>query len=204
MWKLFTSTLVCTLVVGCSVLPGAPDPDTGARSMDARGQLAAEPVPDISPDVERQYQNALRLIRDSNRDAARQLLVEITRAQPELAGPWTNLGRLYAQDEDWDAARAAFSQAIAANPSNCAAHNEYGVLLRKLGEFNAALAQYQACLAIAPDHADAYYNLGILYELYLGRLEDALAAYRHYLELSPNPENKVKIWVTDLERRLDS
>jgi tetratricopeptide (TPR) repeat protein len=104
----------------------------------------------------------------------------------------------------FEAARAAFERAIATNPGNCSAHSEYGVMLRKLGEFNAALTQYQACLAASPDHAETYYNLGILYELYLGRLDDALDAYREYQKLRPEPDKKVQGWIADLERRQKS
>ena len=53
-----------------------------------------------------------------------------------------------------------------------------------------------------PGFKDAYLNLGILYELYLGRLPEALAAYRQYQSLSSEPNRKVVGWVVDLERRL--
>ena len=199
MWKTFTSALLVAGLAACGANPERTEMSGG----DAPGR-AVSVSPDVSPEVERQYQDALALIRDSNRQAARELLLRITREQPRLSGPWTNLGRIYLQDGDHDAARNAFEQAVAANPGNCAARSEYGVMLRKLGEFEAALGQYQACLAARPDHAPTYYNLGILYELYLGRLGDALAAYRHYLELVPEPDKKVQGWVTDLERRAKS
>jgi len=44
--------------------------------------------------------------------------------------------------------------------------------------------------------------LGILYELYLGRLDDALQAYQTYQTLSENPDMRVAGWVSDLERRI--
>ena len=183
MWKTFTSALLVAGLAACGANPERTEMSGG----DAPGR-AVSVSPDVSPEVERQYQDALALIRDSNRQAARELLLRITREQPRLSGPWTNLGRIYLQDGDHDAARNAFEQAVAANPGNCAARSEYGVMLRKLGEFEAALGQYQACLS----------------ELYLGRLGDALAAYRHYLELVPEPDKKVQGWVTDLERRAKS
>jgi len=160
--------------------------------------------PVVGAEVESTYEAALEQIRASNRTAARELLLKVTKADPGLAGPWINLARLHMIDEDYVAAREALDKAVAANPTNCVAYTEYGVLLRKLGEFEAAQEKYQACLAVSPSHADTYYNLGILYELYLGRMEDALVAYRQYLELSPDPEAKVRGWVTDLERRLNS
>ena len=164
-----------------------------------------QPLPvEVSAQVKATYDAALQEIRASNRAAAKTLLEEVTSAQPNLAGPWINLARLQIGDEDYVSARASLDRALAANPSSCVAYNEYGVLLRKLGEFAAAQEKYQACLNTSPEHADTYFNLGILYELYLGRLEDALAAYRHYLEFSDDPQPRVQGWVADLERRIES
>ena len=50
-----------------------------------------------------------------------------------------------------------------------------------------------------------YLNLGILYEVYLGKLPQALEAYREYQELQASvgaEDARVKGWVIDLERRL--
>lgn len=199
MWKTFTSLILAAGLAACGSSPSRPQ-----TSSDTAAEPNLASAPEVSPEVERQYQQALALIRQSNLDAARQLLLEITRREPGLSGPWTNLGRIYSLEGDHDAARNAFESAVAANPDNCAARSEYGVMLRRLGEFEAALAQYQACIAVQPDHAPSYYNLGILYELYLGRFDEALAAYRHYLELAPEPDRKVEGWIADLERRAGS
>lgn len=199
MWKTFTSLILAAGLAACGSSPTRPE-----MSGDAVAEPKVASAPEVSPEVERQYQDALALIRQSNRDAARQLLLDITQREPGLSGPWTNLGRIYSLEGNHDAARKAFESAVAANPGNCAARSEYGVMLRKLGEFDAALAQYQACIAAQPDHAPTYYNLGILYELYLGKFDEALAAYRHYLELTPEPDKKVEGWIADLERRAGS
>ena len=196
---------VAGLLQGCagssplSIVPGM-----GNDRVEKRVAVDRAPQPVVKAEVEAAYQAALDQIRASNRAAARQLLLMVTQSEPGLAGPWINLARLDMQDENYVAAREALDKAIAANPSNCVAYTEYGVLLRKLGEFEAAQEMYQACLAVSPSHADTYYNLGILYELYLGRMQEALIAYRQYLELSPEPEPKVRGWVTELERRLDT
>lgn len=204
MLKVFISGLLAVVLAACGSNPERPEVvSAGAEASSARG-TTAQPAPEVSPQVQQRYENALALIREKNRDAARSLLLEITREQPGLSGPWTNLGRIYLQDGDQDSARKAFERAVATNPGNCAAHSEYGVMLRKLGEFDAALGQYKACLAAQPDHANTYYNLGILYELYLGKLDEALDAYRQYLQLTKTPDKKVEGWVADLERRARS
>ena len=43
---------------------------------------------------------------------------------------------------------------------------------------------------------------GILYELYLGRFDDALKAYQTYQTLTDTPDLRVAGWVSDLQRRL--
>ncbi len=200
---------VAGLLQGCAGSSPLASPFSmipGMNNDRAENREAADPVqqPVVKAEVEATYQAALDQIRASNRAAARELLEKVTQAEPGLAGPWINLARLDMQDENYIAAREALDKAVAANPSNCVAYTEYGVLLRKLGEFEAAQEMYQACLAVSPSHADTYYNLGILYELYLGRMQDALIAYRQYLELSPEPEPKVRGWISELERRLNT
>ena len=128
----------------------------------------------------------------------------MTDSQPELAGPWVNLGQVYLKLDKEEEARLAFRKAIAANPANCAAYNQLGVLSRQMGDFAQAENHYLKCLSAQPDSADVYLNLGILYELYLGRLQEALGAYRQYQNLSVEPDRKVAGWVLDLERRTGS
>jgi Flp pilus assembly protein TadD len=135
---------------------------------------------------------------------AEALLLQVTDDQPELAGPWINLAQVFLIQEREEHAVAALEQAVLANPGNCAARTDLGVLLRRRGEFDAAESHYLACLEYQPDFQAAYLNLGILYDLYLGRLNEALAAYRQYQALAANPDGQVNGWVVDLERRLGS
>ncbi len=97
-----------------------------------------------------------------------------------LSGPWVNLGAVYEALGDNDAAQQAYKKAIDANPNNCAAYVDLGVLSRRAGDFLSAEANYLACTQRVPNFREAYLNLGILYELYLGRLDDALKAYQTY------------------------
>jgi len=91
--------------------------------------------------------------------------------------------------------------ANATDPASCDARTERAVELRRQGEFDAAEQHYLACLADRPDYGLAYLNLGILYELYLGRLDQALDAYRRYQALAGQPDPRVTHWMQDIERR---
>lgn len=193
MWKSFTSALAAGIVLaGCASAPPGPLPEPDAVAPEVRGRNAEA------------FERAVALLREERLTQAEALLLAITDDQPELAGPWINLAHIYQHQQRDEDALLALEQAVLANPENCAARNELGVLLRRRGAFSDAEAHYLACLAHDPDFRPAHLNLGILYELYLGRLEDALAAYRRYQHLGGAPDRRVDVWVVDLERRVGS
>lgn len=195
--------LALALLQGCATLPGGQgDAPAGApATRDGLGE-AAVPEPAVLPHNCERFTRATALAREGRLVEAEALLLQITDDQPELAGPWINLARVFVDQERPDDAVSALQQAVLANPANCAARTELGVLLRRRGEFAGAEAHYLACLEHQPDYQAAYLNLGILYDLYLGRLDDALAAYEHYQSLAAEPDRQVNVWVVDLQRRL--
>jgi Tfp pilus assembly protein PilF len=148
------------------------------------------------------FEQALTAIQAQRYTEAESLLKELTARDPLLSGPWVNLGGVYEALGDNDAAQHAYKKAIDANPNNCAAYVDLGVLSRRAGDFLTAEANYLACAQRVPNFREAYLNLGILYELYLGRLDDALKAYQTYQTLSESPDMRVAGWVSDLERRI--
>lgn len=160
------------------------------------------PVPTLKGNTAEEFEMAVSFLQEGRYDEALALLRHITAEQPELAGPWINLGQVYVALEAPEEARQAFESAVAANPYNCTAHNELGLLSRQNGDFEAAERHYLSCLERVPGNDAAHLNLGILYELYLGRLNEALASYRQYQALQAEEDRRVKGWVMDLERRL--
>ncbi len=213
-WKPFTDTpargaraaaslLLATLLAACAAVPTGELPVAGPPGGgEAREPAAVVPVPEVDGRVAAEFEEAVRLLREERFSDAEVLLRSITREAPELAGPWINLGQVYVALGQPEEARRAFEAGAAANPYNCTAHNELGLLARVQGDFDAAERHYLNCLQRVPDNGAAHLNLGILYELYLGRLSDALANYRSYQALLAEPDRRVKGWVMDLERRL--
>ncbi len=186
-----------------SVDPGDERTGGGVSSEIARGGVPADiPMPHVSDENAEVFERAVSFIRAGQLEEAEVLLLEITVDQPELAGPWINLGQIYAARDQVEEARQSFERAIRANPWNCAAHNELGVLARLHGDFQNAERHYLACIEKIPNYKNAYLNLGILYELYLGKLSEALVYYRHYQSFLNEPDRRVQGWVMDLERRL--
>lgn len=162
------------------------------------------PVPEVNARNAQIFSRATELLREDRLVEAEALLLEVTDDQPELAGPWVNLAQVYLAQDRAAEAITALEQAVLANPGNCAARTDLAVLLRRRGEFATAESHYLACLEYQPAYPAAHLNLGILYELYLGRLGEALAAYRRYQVLAEAPDERVRVWVVDLERRLGS
>ena len=178
----------------------------GGGKQEAAGAVADETKRSVAmPKVEGRnaaaFEQAVAAMKSGDLNTAERLLRRVTDDQPELAGPWVNLGQVYVQLDAVEEARMAFRQAIAANPENCAAYNQLGVLFRTQGEFQEAENHYLKCLDGEAPQPEVYLNLGILYELYLGRLPEALNAYKQYQQLLPEPDRKVAGWVMDLERR---
>ena len=220
MWKPFISALAAgVLLQGCAAVggnrgPGADSvlkrasPVTTALTAPAATMALEGKPPPPAPEVQGRnaeiFARATGLLLEGRLAEAEPLLLEVTADQPELAGPWVNLAQVYLAQGREDQALAALEQSVAANPANCAARTELGVLQRRRGDFTGAEAHYLACLEYRPDYEAAHLNLGILYELYLGRLAEALAAYRRYQSLATEPDRRVGVWVVDLERRLGS
>ncbi len=197
---LFAALLLLTACGGGATLK--PAADAAAVASGADTLPPAGPPPEVKGDNRASFEQAVVAMQEGRMGDAEILLLEITSDQPELAGPWINLGQVYTALEQHEEARLAFLEAIRANPRNCTAYNELGVLSRQYGDFQSAEEHYRRCIEIAPEFKDAYLNLGILYELYLGKLPEALEYYRRYQSLLDEPDRRVQGWVMDLERRL--
>lgn len=179
--------------------------ETGESSLVFAQLPSSRPDVKVKPQSAELFAQSLAALRAADYALAEYLLGKITKIQPELSGPWLNLGQVYLVGDRTDSARQAFEQAIEANPTNCAAYNQLGVLARQEGRLQEAEGSYLACIDRDPSFPQVYLNLGILYEVYLGKLPQALKAYREYQDLaavSGVEDARVKGWVIDLERRL--
>ena len=180
----------------------ATDPQTDVAPVVAPAPGIAVETPRLNAGTQALFDRALSLMQSEQYASAEVLFTEITEDQPELAGPWVNLGFIHHHNGDEAAAQEAFEKAVAANPYNCDARNQLGVIARRAGRFADAETHYLACIEAQPAYANAHLNLAILYELYMGRLGEALAAYNEYQLALPEPDRKVGGWMMDLERRV--
>ena len=96
---------------------------------------------------------------------------------PDLANPYTNLGRIYQADlPRAEEAVALHDQAIARSPDYADAHNNRGVALFTLSRFEEAIASFQRAIALKPTLAETHNNLGNA----LMRVGDITGAATHY------------------------
>jgi Flp pilus assembly protein TadD len=210
MLKQFTSGtlfLLCLSVAGCAQMPLGPSETVTAPAehtlpLADEPMLTALPMPQLHTGSQELFDSAVNLLREGRLDGAQMLFEKLTVKQPERAGPWVNLGYIHLARGEQKQAQVALSQALVANPNNCDALNQMGVLARRDGRFEEAEKLYRRCLAVAPSYVSARLNLAILYELYMGRLGEALAAYMDYQLMLSEPDSKVGGWVMDLERRV--
>lgn len=197
-----------SLLSGCgmfhTIFGGAPQ-DQQTIAMEDGSLTTVNPyLLDRSPVPKRaqqQFDQALEAMRLKQWSRAQATLKLLNADYPELSGPWLNLGITYLALDRPEQAEAAFTQAIAVNANNLDAYNQLAAMKRKTGEFRAAEALYKRALAVWPEHAQSHLNLGILYDVYMGELEEAQRHYRSYQALQPEPDPRVAGWLLDLQRQ---
>ncbi|MFH1777991.1 MAG: tetratricopeptide repeat protein, partial [Candidatus Omnitrophota bacterium] len=64
-----------------------------------------------------------------------------------------------------------------------------GVIYTEKGKYDEAVEQYIRAIELDPVNVLAYYNLGIVYEEFLKTPEQAIEAYKKYIELNPLAED---------------
>ena len=104
--------------------------------------------------------------------------------RPTFSGNHEALGRYLYQLGRFQEAIAALTKATDLNPSGAGGFQALGTVYQVIGDLPHARANYQRALQLAPNVL-AYSNYGTAC-YWEGRYEEALAAYRHALELAPS------------------
>jgi tetratricopeptide (TPR) repeat protein len=176
----------------------APATATGKEPAVAAARADLSP---ISPAAQRTF-DAARQAQAAGRTAdAERGYVALTKSDPDLAGPYANLGLIYRQAGKTPEAVAALEKAVQLSPQRADLHNQLGITYRMAGAFAKAKASYEQSMSVDGSYAPAVLNLGILYDLYLWDGARALELYDRYLQLTPGGDDQVKRWVSDLRNR---
>ena len=194
---LFCSVLLTAAFAGCAT--SLPRPSTPMAAPAAA--VERTPEPPVNPAVQRDFTDALSAMKLGRYQDAERTLLALTRAHPELSGPYANLGIVYFRLGKMPEATEALKKAIGINPDRAAYYNELGIVYRQNGQFDLARDAYLKALRIDPNYSGAHLNLGILYDLYLRELDKALPRYERYQALLPAADAQVAKWIVDLKQR---
>jgi len=160
-----------------------------------------EPEQPVAPNVQRAYDDARRALRSGRNDDAERLMRALTQSNPELGGPYANLGVIHRQAGKLSEAVADFEKATALNPRQPVYFNQLGVTYRQNGQFAKAREAYEKAIELDPNYAQAVLNLAILNDIYLWDGKRALELYDRYLALTPGGDAVVTKWIADLKNR---
>jgi tetratricopeptide (TPR) repeat protein len=109
------------------------------------------------------------------------------------ANALSNRAQLYILISDYDSAITDMDAAITLDAKNPALYSLRGQIYLNLYEWDKSLDDFNRAIELAPEYADAYFQRGVLYYsiLQTGQelREEALADFRHYLELAPDGEH---------------
>ncbi len=214
---------VSLMVIAWSLMAGCASKQTASDASEERqsSQLEAKTEQKSAPQVpaldglaeststvqvipankQREYAQAITLIKSNEWQQAEQIIHGLLRNNPNVVGLHANIGVVYYKTERFDEAEQAFIAAIALH-RHPAIVNYLGSVYRQQGRFEDARSMYESTLNIDETYANAQLNLGILHDLYLRDYKAALVHYTRYMDMKPkNMQQDVKLWIADLQRR---
>lgn len=215
--KPFLLLVICALVLtACSSSPAKkskPKKGEETTAVAAAGASILPPGPvlpnpylqtkvSVSRQAAQQFADATRSMRNKQWTQAESLLLKVVAENNKLSGAYVNLGLVYCAQGNDEKAEQAFNQAITANPNNLDAYNSLAILQREKGNFAGAQANYAKAISIWPWHPESHKNLAILYDLYMGKNQEALAHYEAYHQLVGDGDKNINSWIADMQRRL--
>ncbi|HJP92988.1 MAG TPA: tetratricopeptide repeat protein [Pyrinomonadaceae bacterium] len=112
-------------------------------------------------------------------------LKSATRANPQHAEAWLELGRSYHSMHQPAKAIKAYLVALEVRPSFVTAYKNLGVAYDDLGDFVKALKMYARAIVLAPQDPELRNDLGLVY-FNIGSYAEAMKAFRQALEIDPH------------------
>lgn len=202
--------LALAFVSGCAV---SPKNDSEKMPEIVLDDTTGEPVLVLIPDpyllsntevsaaVSTQFQQGIALIEAQKWPQAQVHFEQLTQQAPTFSGPWVNLGLSLWRQDLYEPAGQAFAQAILKNNKNGDAYNLYAVMMREQGDFEKAEALYKQAITVWPHNATSHRNLGVLYDMYMGRFDEAYYHFDQCAKIMGTPDKKLRGWMIDIKRR---
>ena len=143
----------------------------------------------LAPDSNREKLNfALALLRAGQANRAVPLLEEVEKRDPKLPHPWFNLGIYYKKSGDAEHAIAQFERMQSLTPAEPIVHYQLGALYKQVGRMNDALAQFEQAEKLDPLLAAARFQLYNAYRA-AGRKDDAARELAEFQRLKAAQQN---------------
>ena len=209
----FALMMMAAALIACGSLPMMPAEESTAVDTPDSVETVEQPSP-AAIAAENPYLDSQRRERESppalcqprppwrpRMATARADLEWLIEEYPKLSGPYLNLALLHAAQGHVEEAEHFFQVTLEVNDRNLEAYNQYAIFLRQEGRFDESEAVYLSALDTWENHADTHRNLGVLYDLYRGDREKALAHYYRYQALTGGQDRQVAGWIIDLERQ---
>jgi Tfp pilus assembly protein PilF len=185
-------------VASCAVSQPAPD---ARRVPEGKSEFVSNESTNVGSDVRADFDDAMKYLREEDYEKGIVLLTKVTARSQSNTAPYINLAIAYRETGNLPLAEENLKKALALNPEHPVANNEYGMVYRKTGRFPEAKAAYEKTLEKHAMFLPARKNLAILCDLYMKDLKCAVKHYQLYSTAVPD-DKTVRIWITDLEKRL--
>jgi len=191
-FKLQLVMLIIT-ITACATSEKKDDSDEAVKNIEIKEEFG------VDENISELFNQAVELLKEEEYDESIKLLKQVTATSDKHSAPYVNLGIAYLKIGKIDESEQNFKKALAINPDHPVTNNELAIAYRKSGRFYEARERYQHVINKYPLFLPARKNLGILCDLFLKDFECAIEQYDAYLSLKP--DDKVKIWLTDVKRR---
>lgn len=155
----------------------------------------------IDKDSVTRFIEARRAFKAKQWGRAETLLLELTKIDEGLSGPWVMLGDIASERGEHQQARDAYAKAIAINGDNVNAYLRLALTQRKMGRYLHAQNTYAAALKLWPDYPEAHLNLAVLYDIYLNHPLRAQKHMEAYQFLTNGENTRVASWLEEIRSR---
>lgn len=179
--------LLITLLSGCTQLPQTRPPDY-------KPHISKKDISNFNMGVASLGAN------DTNKAAS--IFNNLISDNPEISGPWVNLGIIHYNNNQYQQSQIAASNALKLNPGNPYALNLSGMLARRNGNIKQAHSFYLKAIEYKKDYAIAHYNIALLYDIYFQDVRTAARHYRIYLDLIDGNDKQTTDWLEQIQNSM--
>ena len=148
------------------------------------------------------YQQGITAMSIRDYAGAQRIFSVFIRANPQMAGAYTNLALIHFANQEYDQALKLVGRAIELNNLQAQAYNLRAQLLIINKKVLEARDDYIRAIELNPKYTNAQYNLALLYDVYLQDVKLAVQHYEIYMSLIDQSDETTQSWIERLKRTL--